>query len=80
MAMEWAIRQREERWTTDREIAAATLETAGALLHAFLRSKGAKSLGKPIHVERPYEREAKKAKTTFGAFVADIGAAVIPVG
>lgn len=55
-------------WTTDRELLATSTETQAALLHVYLKVNGAKNLGKPMRITRPWEREAKAKKIGMSEF------------
>lgn len=74
-ALEQQIVERESRWTSEREFAATTVELIHSLTLVTLRVAGAKNVGKPLHIERPWEKEArKKALIGFGQFAKMIGA------
>lgn len=55
-ALERAAVRAEERWSTERELAAQTLELLHALYLLTARANGAKNVGKPMHVPRPGEK------------------------
>ena len=73
-ALEWAVAKRDE-WSSDREIAATNLEVLHAFMLSFLKGNGGKNLGKPIHIERPWEKDKKKPMVSAGAFAAMVGGA-----
>ncbi len=72
-ALEWAVEKREDLWSLDREIAATNLEVLHAFMLSFFKSKGAKNVGKPMHIERPWERQKKKQMVSAGVFASMIG-------
>jgi hypothetical protein len=75
-ALEWAIREREDRWTIERELLALNAEINHTHMYALLRVNGAKNLGKPLHIDRPWEVNEKKRLLSFGEFVSVTGAGV----
>lgn len=72
-ALEWAVRKRDEAWTTDREIAATTLEVLHSFQLSYFRVHGSKNVGKPIHVDRPWEKNQKPPMMSAGDFAALVG-------
>jgi hypothetical protein len=73
VALEWAVRRREERWTTDHELAATSIELTHALLLTTLRVNGAKNVGKPMHVPRPWDKAPEKPRMlTMGEFARQV--------
>jgi len=59
-ALEWAVAERDNAWSLDRELRAASVEVTHAFMLAYLKSNGAKGVGKPVHYERPWEKKAKR--------------------
>lgn len=72
-ALEWAVTKRMEAWTTDREIAATTVEVLHSFMLSYFKVHGSKSVGKPLHIERPWEKNQKPQLVSPGAFAAMIG-------
>jgi hypothetical protein len=72
VAMEWAVREREDRWTTEREFAATSIELTHTLLLTTLRVNGAKNVGRPIHITRPWEKTPEKTMLTMGEFARQV--------
>ena len=70
--MEWAVAERERRWSTDREFAATTVELLHASILTNMRIAGAKNVGKPLHIDRPWE--SKPEPVRFGQFMKSGGA------
>lgn len=62
VALEWAVRAREERWTQAHEIAAVNAELVHSLLLTTLKVNGAKNVGKPIHIPRPWDKKTAAAE------------------
>lgn len=73
VALEWAVAKRDDAWTIEREMSATTLEVLHSFLLSYSRVHGAKNVGKPIHIERPWERDVKPAFISPGAFAAMVG-------
>lgn len=73
VALEWAVRKRQEAWTTDREIAATTLEVLHGFQLSYFKVHGSKNVGKPIHIDRPWEIDKKKQLVSASAFAAMVG-------
>lgn len=71
VALEWAVHQREQRWTQDLEISATTAELTHALLLTLLRVNGAKQVGKPMHIPRPWD-EKKPKLISMGQFARQV--------
>ncbi len=54
-ALERAAVRYEKRWTTEKELAASTLEMIHSLYLLTAKANGAKNVGKPLHVPRPHD-------------------------
>jgi hypothetical protein len=72
-ALEWAVAKRDEAWTTERELAATTAEILHAFMLSYFKVNGGKNVGKPMHVERPWEKNQKPQMLSPGAFAAMVG-------
>lgn len=72
VALEWAVRKREERWTTERELAATGIELTHALLLTTLRVNGAKNVGKTLHVPRPWDALEKPKMMRMSDFARQV--------
>jgi hypothetical protein len=59
VALEKAVRERDS-WSRPLEMAALTAELTHAHLLATLRANGAKNVGKPLHIPRPWDKEKVK--------------------
>jgi hypothetical protein len=69
VAVEAAIRDRESAWTTEREFLATIAELVSALVVITLKVNGAKKVGKPLHIRRPWESTPDRPKMlTMGEF------------
>jgi hypothetical protein len=69
VALEIAVRKKMDSWTTERELAATTVELTHSLLLTLLKVNGAKNVGKPLHVPRPWDAVDNKPKLmTMGQF------------
>jgi hypothetical protein len=70
-ALERAAIRYETRWTTDRELAASTLELIHSLYLLTAKANGAKSVGKPMRVPRPGDPDPAKpmSPAAFAAMV-----------
>lgn len=68
VALEKAVRSRLEGWTTERELLALTAELTHAHLLTTLRANGAKNVGRPLHIPRPWDKQAVKP-ISMGEFV-----------
>jgi len=71
-ALEAAAVRREERWTTDREIAAMTLELTHAGILQAAAVAGAKNVGKPLRFPRPYDTAPEVQTMSVSAFAAEM--------
>jgi hypothetical protein len=70
VALEMAVRDRENAWTTSHELSATAAELTHALLLTTLRVNGAKRVGDVMHFPRPWDKKADKVETiTMGQFV-----------
>ena len=58
-ALERAAVRYEKRWTTEKELAALTLELLHSLYLLTAKANGAKNVGKPLHVPRPHDEVNK---------------------
>jgi hypothetical protein len=59
-ALEWAVAERDNAWTLDRELRASNVEVLHSFLLTYLKSHGAKNVGKPVHYERPWEKQRQR--------------------
>ncbi|MFZ9392579.1 MAG: hypothetical protein ACO28P_01365 [Ilumatobacteraceae bacterium] len=55
-ALERAAIRHLERWSTEKELAAMTVEMLHSLYLLMARANGAKNVGKPMHIPRPGEK------------------------
>ena len=62
-ALERAAVRYEKRWTTEKELAACTLEMLHSLYLLTAKANGAKNVGKPLHVPRPGDEVNSPALT-----------------
>lgn len=74
-ALEWAVNKREDVWTIDREMSAINAEILHAFMLGYYKSHGAKNVGDPLHIERPWDKKKfKDPMISAGSFAALIGA------
>ena len=71
MALEAAVVERESRWTSDREFAATSVEIMHGLLISTLKIAGAKNVGKPLHIPRPWD-VVKPQMISMGQFARQV--------
>lgn len=72
-ALEWAVSKRDDVWTMDREIAASTVEVLHSFMLSYFKVNGSKNVGKPMHIERPWDRDVKPKTVSAGSFAAMVG-------
>jgi hypothetical protein len=73
-ALEWAVSKRDDAWTLDREIAATHVELTHAWMLGYFKAHGATNVGKPIRIERPWDKKAQRESMVgFRSFAAMIG-------
>jgi len=76
-ALEKVAIEEKTRWTPDREIAATTAELLHQLIVVNLKVAGLKRAIKPLHIERPWDKDEAKVRQVqigFGQFARMIGA------
>jgi hypothetical protein len=73
VALEQAVRRHHEAWTPSLEMATVAVELSHAHLLATLRANGAKNVGKPMHIPRPWEKKSQVKTITMGEFVRQTG-------
>jgi hypothetical protein len=69
VALEKAVRDRVAGWTPERELQALTAELTHAHLLTTLRANGAKNVGKPLHIPRPWDKKASAKPISMGEFI-----------
>ena len=73
-----AIEKKQEEadgWSMDRELLAITAELVHSLILVTLRAHGAKSVGEPLHIPRPWEQDLPKVEkpaVPFGDFARSV--------
>jgi hypothetical protein len=67
-------KEEAEAWTMERELLAVIAEILHGLLQTTLRVHGAKDVGPPLRIPRPFEDEVdtRPAAVSFGQFASDL--------
>jgi hypothetical protein len=68
-------KEEAEGWSMERELLALQAELVHSLLLVTLRVHGAKSVGEPLHIPRPWESDIEvpsKPSVSFGQFASNL--------